>query len=125
MLVRCNPKCKLNDGMTECKLDKDTDKAMCMECGDEILSVSSFAKTSMKINGDIIKKDSRAAFVFKCETHNKMVKVVYNNHRLEGLDCAHEEGDCLINITESMKNAIIHYGDENEKIELVEEDMRE
>lgn len=125
MLVRCNPKCKINDGMTECKLDESTNKAICMECGDEILSVSSFAKTSMKLNKDVIRKDSRAAFVFKCETHDKMVKVVYNNHRLQGLECKGEEGDCLINITDNMKSAIMQYGDENGEIEFTEEDMRE
>lgn len=113
MLVRCNPKCKLNDGMTECKLNVETNQAMCLECGDEI-AVSEFAKKSMKSNDDVIKNVNKRAFMFKCETCDTMVHTMYKNSKLCGTKC--EKPDkCIINITESMKAAVKQFGEEDEQ----------
>jgi len=113
VIVRCNVGCKLNDGTTECKLEVSTNKAVCMECGEDIVDISDFAKQSMKINGDIIDNVNKRSFVFKCETHDLMTKVYYNNSRLKGKDCPDGE-DCLINITESMKAAVMEYGNDRD-----------
>ena len=112
MLVNCNPKCKFNDGKTECKLDLKTNKAMCMECGVEIVGVSSFAKQSMKISKDIVDNKKRA-FSFNCETCDEMVVACYKKSRLVGKDCKNNGNGCLINITKSMKNVIKNIGDQD------------
>ena len=109
MLVRCNQGCKLNGGMTECKLKMKTNEAICMECGDEVSHVSDFAKMSMKINKDIIKDNTKGSFVFKCKTCDENVSVTSKNSKLCGSECP-TPSKCLINTTESMKNAIQHYG---------------
>ena len=111
MLVRCNPKCKLNDGMTECKLNVETNQAICMECGDEVTSVSKFAKLSMKMNKDVIKDKKKRAFTFQCNTCDKSVCVTSKNSKLCGVECETPE-KCLINTTESMKLAIINLSEQ-------------
>ena len=111
MLVNCNPKCKLNDGKTECKLDVKTNKAMCMECGEEVVGVSAFAKQSMKISKDIIDNKKRA-FSFKCETCDEMIQACYKDSRLVGKECKNNFNGCLINITNSMKNVIKNMGED-------------
>ena len=99
--------------MTECKLDLKRNCAVCTECGEDIDHVSSFAKQSMRLNKDVIEAKKRA-FSFKCETCDEMVQVCYENSRLVGKDCPKDKGSCLINITESMKNAVKEFGDKDE-----------
>ena len=74
MIVRCNPGCRLNDGMTSASLDVDSNQAICDECGIEIENVSSYSKLSMKKNGDVLRSKNRKAFVFPCQTCDESVE---------------------------------------------------
>ena len=122
MLIRCNPKCKLNDGMTDASLDIDSNDVICNHCGDVIGGVTEFTKTGMKSNKDIIKKNKKAAFVFKCDTCEDMVEVCYLNSKIKGKNCL--EQNCKINISDFMKTAIIQTNKTMEKYKEDEQDSQ-
>lgn len=64
-LMMCNSaKCHTT---RECKLDPDTNKIICSECGHIIEGASSFFITTMRAQKDFLHK-KRGAFEFKCAT---------------------------------------------------------
>ena len=107
MLVRCNPKCKLSDGMTDGSLDVDSDSAICNNCGEELETVSSYLKKSMKQNGDIMRSNKRKAFVFSCKTCDKDVETIFKTGRLVGKTCSDGQKSCKIDITTHMTRVIM------------------
>ena len=109
MIVSCNKNCRINNGTTNAKLNIDTDVVVCDVCGDDIENISDFAKNCMKFNNDIIRERSISSFVFKCTECNKDVKTVVCDNIPKGRGC---DGQCSINISEEMINAIREFGDE-------------
>ena len=107
MLIYCDNICR---DLMDVSLDLDTNEAVCKSCGEVVTNVTHFTKLSMKLNKDIIKTNKKGAFVFRCKVHDQMTEVHYVKSRLKGKSCPEDE-DCLIDVTESMKNAIKHYGD--------------
>ena len=106
MIVKCNVKCRESDGFTDGSLDVSSDDVICNNCGEVLSEVSSYAKLSMKANGDIIRhKDSRA-FMFPCNTCEKSVEATVDAGLLVGKDCPNNGVGCKINITENMISAI-------------------
>ena len=59
MLITCS-QCRTQ---VEGKLNPDTDQVICLECGEEITSVTDFTKASMRRSRDFI-QESRRAFSF-------------------------------------------------------------
>ena len=106
MIVRCNPKCRNSDGMTDSSLDIDSNQAMCNECGEVLGGVSEFAKLAMKTNGDIIRSKDRKAFMFPCLTCDKSVETQFVSGVLVGKECQNNQEGCRINVTEHMVVAI-------------------
>ena len=106
MLVRCNVGCKLSDGMTDASLDVDSDSAICNECGESLEGVSSYAKLSMRKNGDILRSKNKKAFMFGCKTCDKTVEATFNKGILVGKDCPNDMGGCKIDTTSHMVHAI-------------------
>ena len=106
MMLQCNPRCKQSDGYTEGLLDVEENKVMCTKCGEELKSISDFTKTSMRLNGEVLKTKKKKAFVFKCLTCNKDVETATQNGVLVGKDCKNGQVGCKINITEHMIVAI-------------------
>tara|TARA_Y100000310_G_C20511916_1_gene729299 strand:+ start:649 stop:1017 length:369 start_codon:yes stop_codon:yes gene_type:complete len=106
MIVRCNPKCKKSDGFTDGSLDVDTNDVICNECGETLEAVSSYAKISMKANGDIIRSKRRKAFVFPCNTCEDDVETQFVNGVLVGKACPNNQEGCKINVTQHMVVAI-------------------
>ena len=106
MIIRCNPKCKKSDGFTDGSLDLDTNDVICNECGDVVNTVSSYAKISMKANGDIIRTKRRKAFVFPCNTCEDDVETQFVNGVLVGKECVNNQEGCKINVTQHMVVAI-------------------
>ena len=106
MIVRCNPGCRLNDGMTSVSLDVDSNQAICDECGIEIENVSSYSKLSMKKNGDVLRSKNRKAFVFPCQTCDENVEASIINGVVIGTQCPNDGSGCKIDITQHMVCAI-------------------
>jgi hypothetical protein len=106
MILRCNPRCKMSDGTTDGLLDLETDKVMCSTCGDEIQGVSSFTRSSMKLNGEVIRAKSKKAFVFGCLTCNKNVEAKISKGIVVGKNCQMNEQGCKLNITKHMVVAL-------------------
>lgn len=104
MLVSSNCSCASFSTTVDASLDLETENVICNQCGDIINGISSFAKNSMKISGDVIKKPKRA-FSFKCISCDKYLQVAFINHKACGKDCQ-TPGKCMFKITESMRNAI-------------------
>ena len=113
MIFAATCECRSNSPTTEGKLDLETDEVICQECGLTLEGISKFIKTSMKLTKDVIKKERRA-FSFKCERHQKITEVFFENSKVMGKDCHQEDGECQINITKAMKTAIKEYTN-NEK----------
>ena len=106
MIIRCNPKCRKSDGFTDGSLDVDTNDVICNECGEVVKTVSSYAKISMKANGDILRTKRRKAFVFPCNTCEDDVETQFVNGILVGKVCPNNQEGCKINITQHMVVAI-------------------
>jgi len=106
MLVRCNVGCKLSDGMTDASLDVDSDSAICNECGETLDGVSSYAKLSMKKNGDILRSRKKKAFMFGCKACDETVEATFNNGVLVGKGCPNNMEGCKIDTTSHMVHAI-------------------
>ena len=121
MIIVCNAKCR---GVVDASLDVDENKVVCNTCGELIDNVTEFIKLSMKSSGDVIKSRSRKAFVFQCETHNKMTEVLHSNSGLVGKSCPNDKNRCLINITKNMKVAIKEFGDNDEGAREANTDMQ-
>lgn len=119
MIIRCNPRCKMSDGTTDGLLDLETDKVMCSTCGDEIHGVASFTKTSMKMNGEVIRAKNKKAFVFGCVTCGKNVEAKVSGGVVVGKNCQQDEKGCKLNITKHMVVAL--EGIENSKEKEVTE----
>ena len=114
MLVSCNPKCKKSDGRTEASLDVDRNEVVCKLCGEDIVSISSFTKQSMKNNKDIVTM-AKKAFMFDCKNCHKKVETVIFNGTPFGKDC--KTKNCAINISEIMVSAIEKISDKKSEIE--------
>ena len=104
MLVNCNNGCKLAIGTTIAKLDADTDQAICMECGDELVNISSYCKQNMKNSGDVIKKKKNRPFSFKCNYCNVETETTYLDGSIIGMGC--KEMECSFSIPAPMVEAI-------------------
>jgi len=104
MLVRSNCSCVKFSVTTDASLDLETENVICNTCGDVVTGISAFAKNSMKISGDVIKKPKRA-FSFKCVACNKNSEVSFINHKACGKNCQ-TPSECMFKITESMRTAI-------------------
>lgn len=102
MLLGCPKTCKLQKTTTDASLDIVSNEAVCNDCG-EIIPVSSFAKNSMKITGDVI-KEKKKAFLFDCNTCKNKVEAQKTNGRIVGKGC--ETNNCMLNITKAMRVAI-------------------
>ena len=121
MLVYCDKSCRQ---MKDASLNVDTNEVICNYCEESIENVTKFIKLSMKANGDVLESKNRKAFVFKCENHNVMTEVFFDNSRLKGKECSGKDGDCLINITEAMKVAVKEFGRKNEGAGKISSDMQ-
>ena len=55
MLVTCPKECKMGQSTSDASLDISSNEAVCNNCG-IVVPVSSFAKRSMEVNGDVIKE---------------------------------------------------------------------
>ena len=106
MLVRCNPKCKMSDGMTDASLDLETNDAICNKCGETIDGVSSYLKNTMKQNKDVVRANNRKAFVFECKTCDKHVESLFLSGRLVGKSCDNGQKNCMIDVTSHMVRAV-------------------
>jgi hypothetical protein len=106
MIVRCNVSCKLNGGTTDVSLDVDENKAICNECGEEVVNISSYSKLSMKKNGDVLRSKNRKAFMFPCQTCNMDVEASVVSGVVIGAQCPNSGKGCKINITKHMVCAI-------------------
>ena len=106
MIVRCNIGCKLSDGTTSASLNVDDNAAICDNCGEEVVNVSSYSKISMKKNGDIIRSKYRKAFMFPCNTCENNVEAVLVAGVVVGKECINDQKNCKINITEHMVYAM-------------------
>jgi len=106
MIVRCNAKCRESDGFTDGSLDTNSDDVICNNCGDVLSEVSSYAKLSMKANGDIVRHKGKKAFMFPCNTCEKPVETMVKSGLLVGRECPNDGVGCKINITEHMVSAI-------------------
>lgn len=77
MLTEC--KC---GNPVEAKLDTDTDKVVCQSCGKEIENISSFMKTSMKQQGDIVRHTANqvplGGMQVECNHCNKPIVALLN-----------------------------------------------
>jgi len=113
MIFAATCECRINSSTTEGKLDLETNQVICQECGSELKGISKFTKTSMKLTKDVVKKERRA-FSFKCESHERITEVFFENSKVMGKDCHQEDGECKINITKAMKTAVKEYTN-NEK----------
>jgi ribosomal protein L37AE/L43A len=117
MIVRCNQGCKKSDGFTDGSLDVDSNEAICNECGETLNTVSSYAKLSMKTNGDILRSKNRKAFMFPCQTCDTNVEAQFINGILVGKNCSNNFEGCKINVTEHMSKAIEEVQKRSELIE--------
>lgn len=104
MLTSCHPKCKLKS-TTDASLDIEKDQVVCNYCGDALEHLSSYAKKSLKINGDIVKKKKGLAYSFKCLAckSDKQVSVV--NDKICGRDCLVTD-NCNFNLSDYMIRTI-------------------
>ena len=106
MLVRCKDRCKLSDGQTDGLLDLETNKVMCNLCGEELSNISDFTKTSMKMNGEVIKSKKKKAFTFKCLTCNDDVEAAMVGGIVVGKACKQDQKGCKLNVTQHMVKAL-------------------
>jgi|7_EtaG_2_1085326.scaffolds.fasta_scaffold35568_2 hypothetical protein len=111
MIVNCNKGCYINNGTTNARLNLDTREVICDVCGDNINDISDFAKNCMEFNNDVFKEKSISSFVFNCRECKKDVKTTIGEFGPRGMHC---DGECSINISEEMANAIKEYGSEYE-----------
>ena len=111
MLVRCNLKCKNKDcknrgGTTNALYDPELEEAVCEEYGEVLIDVTDYGKRTMKSLGDIIKRERKKAFEFKCEHCGDRVSVVVDKDgNVIGAGCKDNE-NCKFNITNTMINTI-------------------
>jgi hypothetical protein len=106
MLVRCNINCRENGGMTDASLDVKTGRAVCNDCGDELINISSYTKNSMKMVGDVIRGKNRKAFIFSCEECGESKEVDIIGDKIVGAECDYENFNCKFSITDNMVDAI-------------------
>lgn len=106
MLVKCNPKCRDNGGMTDASLDIKSDCVICNTCGEELTNISSYTKASMKRIGDIIRRSARKAFTFFCSECEDKKEVNIVDDKPVGHDCDYENYKCNFSITQNMINVI-------------------
>lgn len=106
MLIKCNPECRANNGMTDGSLDVETNCVLCNDCGEEIRNISSYIKHSMKNVGDIVRRKARKAFTFSCEECGELRSVDVVGEELVGKDCKYSDRMCSFSITSNMINAI-------------------
>jgi len=92
--------------MTDASLDVRTDSAICNDCGDDLIDISSYTKASMKMVGDIVRRKNRKAFTFSCEECGEMVEVSMVGAEIVGAECDKENYNCKFSITSNMINAI-------------------
>jgi hypothetical protein len=114
VIVRCNAGCKKSDGTTDASLDVDRDAAVCNTCGEDLNGVSSYAKLSMKVNGDILRNNAKKAFMFSCKTCDKQVETMMVSGVLVGKGCPQGGKGCRIDITKSMERAVELFGEDRE-----------
>ena len=111
MLVRCNAKCKNKDcsnrgGMTNGLYDPELDEAVCEDYNEILTEVNDYGKVAMKNLRDIIKRDKKKAFQFKCEHCGDKVSVVVDKEgKPVGTTCDNKE-NCKFNITKIMIDTI-------------------
>jgi|GEM_PF-5710633 len=89
----------------EGKLNPDTNQVICLECGDEIDSVTDFTKVSMKRSRDFI-EESRRAFSFhntNCPENKPSCPSKLSN---DGKTVVCEKCGTLFEITEYMKRVM-------------------
>lgn len=103
MLVTCPKECKIGQSTSDASLDISSNEAVCNNCG-IIVPVSSFAKRSMEVNGDVI-KEKKKAFLFDCMTCENRVEAVKKDGVVVGKNCG-QGGGCRLNTTKAMIAAI-------------------
>jgi len=115
MLFSCNKKCpKSSSYTTEGKLDVELNEVICQDCGDVIEGISKFAKTSMRILKDIVRKNKKP-FVFECLSCNRNVKALVKDGVVVGESCESENYGCKLNISRPMKVALKEYGNNKDE----------
>lgn len=123
MIIKCNLKCRESDGFTDGSLDISSNDVVCNNCGEVLSEVSSYAKLSMKTNGDIVRNKNKRAFMFPCNSCERPMEAEVKAGVIIGKDCPNDGVGCKINITEHMASAIAQAGDS--KIETGEKDASE
>ena len=118
MLVKCNPECRENNGMTDGSLDVESNCVLCNDCGEEIRNISSYIKNSMKNVGDIVRRKARKAFTFPCEECGELKSVELSDEELVGKGCKYSDRICKFSITKNMINAVRINGEANNSNEF-------
>ena len=113
MIFAATCECRSYTQTVEGKLNTENNTVVCQDCGQEVKGISKYTKTSMRLNKDTVDLKKRA-FMFKCESHNKMTEVFFKNSKVMGKDCHEEGSDCLINISTAMKTAVKEYTNSEE-----------
>lgn len=106
MIVSCNQGCRKSDGFTNGSLDVESGEVICNECGEDLSSISEYAKLAMRANGDIIRSKKKKAFMFPCNTCDIDVEAQFVSGVLVGKACPKGGTGCRINTTEHMVKAI-------------------
>ena len=114
MIFACNKGCGNSTPTTEGKLDLETNEVVCTTCGVNLENVTKFAKTSMKMTKDVIKK-SKKAFMFPCLTCDVEVQAVMGEDKIVvGKNCPNDKKGCKINVSKCMRTVIGEYANNDE-----------
>lgn len=110
MLVKCNPSCRDNGGMTDASLDIKSNCVVCNVCGEDLNHISNYTKASMKRIGDVIRRKDRKAFTFSCNNCGEKREIRIVDNKAVGHDCDHKSNECNFLITQNMLNAVKIFG---------------
>lgn len=104
MLIQCTNKGCMQT--TNALLDTKTLEVICQECGEPIANVSESMKRTLKSFGQIIRDDSRKAFMMACRNCHANREVVLDQDNNTVCGVCHQP----INVHLAMKQAIMEIG---------------
>lgn len=104
MLIQCTNKGCMQT--TNALLDTKTLEVVCQDCGKSVINVSESMKRTLKSFGQIIRDDSRKAFMMACRNCNANREVVLNQENQTVCSVCHQG----INVHTAMKQAIMEIG---------------
>ncbi len=90
--------------MTTALLDVDSNEAVCDYCSESIDNISVFAKNSMKSQGEVVKKNKKKPFAYKCLTCGDVKSICLNkNDKIIGEGC---KKDCKFEVNKFVIGAL-------------------